>query len=223
MNPPENKELTTRQHEVLDHVLALVQEGGLAALTTRRLAERVGFTEAALYRHFPSKQAVILGMMDRLREMLLEPIVAIASDESLSITGRLERIVLHHTAVVRQHKMLPILLLAEATVSEDEALLARMRSIFQRYLSVMEQLIRKGQEEGEIVDGPAPDSLAQLLLGTPAVLAIRNRLLPDPQAGERFATTLIPFLLRCVRSGPADGDVTVAEPSESIVEKEALE
>ncbi|HHQ48093.1 MAG TPA: hypothetical protein ENK19_04320 [Acidobacteria bacterium] len=69
----------------------------------------------------------------------------------------------------------------------------------------MERLIRKGQAEGEIVNGPAPDCLAQLLLGTPAVLAIRNRLLPDPQAEERFATTLIPFLLRSIRSGPVEG------------------
>lgn len=194
---------SARQTEILDQAMALVRQGGLAALTTRRLAHRVGFTEAALYRHFPNKQALILGMMDRLEAMLLEPVSAIASDESLSIPDRLEQIVLHHTTLVRRQRSLPILLLAEASLSEDEALLERMRSIFQGYLTTVEGLIDEGQTRGEIVNGPEPDSLAMLLLGPPAALAIRHRLFPDPPSEERFSETLIPFLVRAMRNTPA--------------------
>jgi AcrR family transcriptional regulator len=185
--------------EILACTLELVRGGGLGALTTRRIAEKVGFTEAALYRHFPSKQALILGMMDKLDEMLLVPIEEIASDDSISTNQRLEKIVRHHTEIIREHKSLPILLLAEASVSEDEELLARMRLIFRRYLSVMEDLVRRGQVEGGIVSGPEPDCLALLLLGAPAALAIRHRLLPDFEAEDRFAQTLIPFLLSVIR------------------------
>jgi AcrR family transcriptional regulator len=185
--------------EILACTMDLVRGGGLGALTTRRIAEKVGFTEAALYRHFPSKQALILGMMDRLDEMLLGPIEDIALDESASVVQRIERIVRHHTDIIRRHKSLPILLLAEASVSEDEELLARMRLIFKRYLTVMEDLVRRGQAESGIVSGPEPDCLALLLLGAPAALAIRHRLLPDFEAEDRFAETLIPFLVSVIR------------------------
>ena len=199
------KEFTPRQGQILDHALALVRERGLAAVTTKKLATRVGFTEGALYRHFPNKQALILGLMDRLDAMLLAPISEIARDCGLPIDERLERIVRHHTAVVREQRSLPVLLLAEASASGDEALLARMRLIFHRYLSVLEALVREGQGKGEIVQGPEPDCLALLLLGAPAALAIRHRLLPDAKAEERFGETLIPFLVRSIRGGAKEG------------------
>ncbi len=191
---------TPRQEEILDHAMALVRRGGLAAVTTKRLAESVGFTEAALYRHFPSKRALILGMIDRLEAMLLGPIREIAGDETLAVGERLERIVRHHTAIVREHRSLPILLLAEASVSEDEALLARMTAMFSAYLGIVEELVRKGQDRGELVADPEPDCLALLLIGAPAALAIRHRLLPDGEAEQRFSDSLIPFLLRSIRS-----------------------
>ena len=185
---------TPRQDEILERTLELVREGGLGGLTTRRIAERVGFTEAALFRHYPTKQALLLALMDRLEDMLLGPIRTIASDPSLSAPERLEGMVRHHTRLVREHDSLPILLLAEASASGDPALLDRMRSIFHGYLSLLEGVAREGQANGEVTRGVQPDCLAILLLGAPAGLAIRHRLLPDARAEQRFEDTLIPFL-----------------------------
>ena len=186
---------TARQRDILACTLELVREHGLAHVTTKLIAERVGFTEAALYRHFPTKQALLLGLMDRLEDMLLGPIQKTAGDGAIPVIQRLERIILHHATLVREQNSLPILLLAEASASDDPALLGRMRSIFHDYLSVLEGLVREGQARGEIVHGPEPDCLALLLLGSPAALAIRHRLLPDARAEDRFETTLIPFLV----------------------------
>ncbi len=201
MNPLGDRPYTPRQNELLEHALALVRDGGFSALTTKRLAERVGFTEAAIYRHFPSKQALILGLMDRIGTMLLGPVGEIARDEGLPVAERLRRIVRHHTQIIREHRGLPILLLAEASVSNDEALIDRMRTIFRGYLSVLERLIRQGQAAGELVPSPSPDALALMLVGPPAALAIRLRLLPDVQAEDRFGETLVPFLVGVLRNG----------------------
>ncbi len=198
MTAPTGPERTPRQAQILATTLELVREGGLAHVTTKRIAERVGFSEAALYRHFPTKQALILGLMDQLEDMLIAPIRAIAGDGSLSVRERLEAIVRHHTTLVREQNSLPILLLAEASVSEHPALLGRMRSIFHDYLSVLEGLVREGQAQNEIVHGPQADCLALLMMGAPAALAIRHRLFPDARAEDRFEQSLIPYLISAV-------------------------
>jgi AcrR family transcriptional regulator len=190
----ERKPLTPRQEEILDRTIELVRVGGLGGLTTRKIAERVGFTEAALFRHYPTKQALLLALMDRLEDLLVEPIARIAADGAGGAAERLERMVRHHTRVVRQFNSLPIILLAEASVSGDEALVGRMRAIFERYLSLLEKVVRAGQAHGEIVGAIQPDCIAMLLLGAPAGLAIRHRLLPDATAEDRFEEILIPFL-----------------------------
>ncbi len=194
---------STRQAEILDRALELVRESGLAALTTKKVAERVGFTEAAFYRHFPSKKALVLGLIDRLEMMLLDPIREIAGDGARTVPERLAAIVRHHTELVRRYNSLPILLLAEASVSEDPDLLGRMRYIFHDYLSILEGLVREGQARGDLVRGPEPDCAALMLLGAPAALAIRHRLLPDRRAEDRFESLLIPFMVQALSAGRA--------------------
>ncbi|WP_030446612.1 TetR family transcriptional regulator [Actinocatenispora sera] len=54
----------SRRDEVLHAALDLLDEVGLDALTTRRLAERLGVQPGALYRHFPSKRALLTAMVE---------------------------------------------------------------------------------------------------------------------------------------------------------------
>jgi AcrR family transcriptional regulator len=56
----------SRRDEVLHTALELLDEVGLDALTTRRLAERLGVQPGALYRHFPSKRALLTAMVGEL-------------------------------------------------------------------------------------------------------------------------------------------------------------
>ena len=190
----DRKPLTPRQEEILDRTLEMAREMGIGGLTTRKIAERVGFTEAALFRHYPTKQALLLALMDRLEDLLIEPIARIAADSAAGAAERLEGMVRHQTTVVRQFNSLPIILLAEASVSGDQALVERMRAILERYLSLLEAVVRDGQARGEIVGGVHPDCITMLLFGAPAGLAIRHHLMPDAKAEDRFEDSLIPFL-----------------------------
>ena len=85
-----------RREQILDRASELATEAGLGQLTMKRIAARVGFSEAAIYRHFPTKQALLLGLMDRLETQLLQPIRAIANKSELAPTARLQQIVQHH-------------------------------------------------------------------------------------------------------------------------------
>ena len=189
-------ELTKRKDEILERTLEIVRDSGLAGVTTRRIAERVGFSEPALYRYFPNKQAILLALMGLLEEKLVEPAVRIASDYDRPVMDRLEAIMAHHAALVRRENSLPILLLAAAAAGDDTAMIDRMRGILERYLGAIEAVVREGQAGGVLTSAVQADSLALLLLGAPAALAIRRRLSPDEDADRRYQETLLPFLVR---------------------------
>ncbi|NUR90569.1 MAG: TetR family transcriptional regulator [Nonomuraea sp.] len=55
-----------RRAEVLRAAIELLDEVGLDALTMRLLAGRLGVRASALYRHYPSKQALLDAMVDHL-------------------------------------------------------------------------------------------------------------------------------------------------------------
>jgi AcrR family transcriptional regulator len=49
---------------VLEAALQLADESGIEALTMRRLGERLGVEAMSLYNHFPSKEAILDGIVD---------------------------------------------------------------------------------------------------------------------------------------------------------------
>jgi TetR/AcrR family tetracycline transcriptional repressor len=56
----------SRRDEVLTAAIELLDEVGLDAITTRRLAERLGVQPGALYRHFASKRELLDAMVERV-------------------------------------------------------------------------------------------------------------------------------------------------------------
>jgi TetR/AcrR family tetracycline transcriptional repressor len=56
----------TTEEEILDAALALLDEGGAAAVSVRGIAARVGVAPNAVYTYFPDKAAVIKALVERL-------------------------------------------------------------------------------------------------------------------------------------------------------------
>jgi AcrR family transcriptional regulator len=199
MRPPAAR--TARQEELLDLALGLVREVGLTGLTVRKLAERAGFTEAALYRHFPDKEALLLAMIERLaEEKLLGPIRALAADQTRPPAERLAAVVRHHVTTVLAVDGLPVLVLAEAAAAGRQPLLARFRAIVGELMAIFEGLLAELPDPGE--GAPSRRALALTLLGMTAATALHHRLFDDP-ALEREARERLPEFLVERLSAPA--------------------
>ena len=61
-----------RRREIADAALRVIAEHGLGRFTALAVAEAVGLTDAALFRHFASMDAIVLGAIDRVEEHLFE-------------------------------------------------------------------------------------------------------------------------------------------------------
>ena len=184
--------LTTRQEEILDHTLALLREQGLARLTMKKVATRVGFTEPALYRHYATKEELLLGVLGRLEGMLLGPARQIAAERSAPASVRLGRVVTHHAKLLLATDGLPILLFAEFSATGQERPLARMRGILKAYVTLLAGLLREARGSRP---GPAPEELAYLFLGIGVALGLRRRLLPEAELEQAEVERLLHFVI----------------------------
>jgi TetR/AcrR family transcriptional regulator len=184
---------TPRQEEILERAYELIRDAGLAGLTMKKVAERVGFTEPALSRHFATKQALVVAVAERLGGRLLGPTRAIAGEREVPAAARLERIVSHHVSLILETRGLPFLLLAEASAADDEVLAGTMSGIARQFLQVVTGVMR----ELPLPPGaPSPRELALPLLGIGAGLAIQLRLAPDLAADRQAALGMVRFLVR---------------------------
>ena len=72
----------------------ILEESGMAALNTNIAAERAGVSVGSLYQYFPSKEAIVAGLLRRARTTLLERIKAVtACHASLTLEEALSRLI----------------------------------------------------------------------------------------------------------------------------------
>jgi AcrR family transcriptional regulator len=194
---------STRQDQILDRTIELIRESGLAGLTMKKVAERVGFTEPAIYRHFPNKQALLLGVADRLGSLFLGPVREIDARTDLSPIERIERMVGHHIGLICDTDGIPILLLAEATATApgEDGLLKKMSGFAGTYL----QTIAKNAAEIPLPAGSPPvEQVVLPVLGLAAAVALERRMLPGRHLDREEAVRLARYVVRRLLSPEED-------------------
>jgi AcrR family transcriptional regulator len=203
MPPSAPPPTTPRQEEILDRSFELVRESGLANLTMKKVADRMGFTEPALYRHFPNKQALVLGLLGRLESLLLPEIEAAVAREDLPPVERLERIVLHHLGLILKTDGLPFLILAEASATGDEVVIGKMRQVLGRMRSAMDRVF---DAMPDVPGEPPRRRLALPLLGFSIATAVQRRMIPQMNLPEDETLELARFLVRRLLGGEEGGE-----------------
>lgn len=169
------KELSPRCEQIIGAAIALLSEGGTAALTTKNLAQAVGVSEPALYRHFASKLDILVAILDQFEAHMGDLFEEALSKE----TGVLDQIQAVYTHVFRSFAAQPALasvVFAEEIFRHDKRLAERVAHIMDavegRILGLMRS--RKGRSECRH-DVPARD-LARVIMGSLRFLVTRWRL-----------------------------------------------
>lgn len=140
-----------RRQEIL-HAFALMLETHPGSrITTAALAEQVGVSEAALYRHFPSKARMLEGLIEFVEESLFSRIGRILAEES-SPQSRCRSIMWLLLSFAERNPGLARLLVGDALQGENERLRARVRQLFDRLETQLRLIIR----EWAISRVPAP-------------------------------------------------------------------
>ena len=102
MAPSKNRARPLTKDELFEHALAIADAEGLDALTMRRLAKEVGVEAASLYHHLPNKDALLDGVVVKMRSeiKLPEPIPADWKDLMEAIFAEYRRNLAAHPNLV---------------------------------------------------------------------------------------------------------------------------
>ena len=74
--------LKPRQLDIMQNLAAMLGQKGPVKITTALLANQCGITEAAIYRHFPSKRKIYSGLVDFCEQNIFDLIASINSSDS---------------------------------------------------------------------------------------------------------------------------------------------
>jgi TetR/AcrR family transcriptional regulator len=136
-----------RAQEILQ-TLARMLETSRGRITTAALAAELGISEAALYRHFPSKTRMYESLIDFIEETIFGRVRSIVSDEPDAV-NQCYRILGLVIAFCQKNPGITRILNGDALAIENERLHNRVAQFFDRLESQIKQALR----EAEVRDG----------------------------------------------------------------------
>lgn len=135
---------TDRRTEILQALATMLESSPGARITTAALAKEVGVSEAALYRHFPSKAKMFEGLIEFIEESLFSRINRIIHDES-NIKEQTQMILLLILTFAEQNSGMCRLLTGDALAGETDRLRKRIDQLFERVETQIKQLFREAE------------------------------------------------------------------------------
>jgi TetR/AcrR family transcriptional regulator len=154
---------TSRKPEILQALAHMLEANPGGKITTAKLAQEVGLSEAALYRHFPSKAKMIEGLIEFTEETLFTRMNGIAK-ENRSHESKCHDIVLLLLTFIERNPGFARLFVGDALQGETERLRARMRQLLDRIETQLRQLMRELVLETDPLPGNQPAVLAKVLM-----------------------------------------------------------
>ncbi len=157
------KPAAERREEIVKAVLRIIGERGLTSLTTTTLAEEVGVTSGALFRHFASRDAIL---QEAVR-YALGRIEGTFPDASLPAVERILQLARNRVRVLGSDPGLAWLLRSEqAYLTLPEDAVERLRDLVEQSRRYLLDAIREGASQGSIRDDIEPEVLLVPVMGT---------------------------------------------------------
>ena len=160
----ENKtDKPSRRQQILEALAAELEKSPGQRITTAGLARAVGVSEAALYRHFPSKARMFEGLIDFIEDSVFGLVNRILQEEP-RMQLRCEKILLVILGFSARNAGISRLLAGDALVGETERLRLRMNQFYERLETQLKQVLREGEMNGELSASMPVGSMANLLM-----------------------------------------------------------
>jgi TetR/AcrR family transcriptional regulator len=183
-------QLRPRQLEIMQNLAKMLGSKGPVKVTTALLASECSITEAALYRHFPSKRKIYSGLVDFCEKNLFELISNINSsgEENLIKT---KKILVVLVTFCEKNPGLARLLTREAFSVDETSLDERIKLLMSKIELQIKQNLQKFEQVSKKKLGLTTASSANLLFACAEGLIqqyVRSGFedLPTKRANEQF-------------------------------------
>lgn len=192
--PRQRLKTDERQREIVAAVLALASERGPDAITTQAIADRIGVTQGALFRHFPDKEAIWLAVYVWIRESL-GAAFAIAVDKPRSPLAKIEAAFLAHVAFIAANPGVPRVMFHELQYPGDSPVRAEVRAMITTYRKRLALLFTQAKAAGELPADLDAALAPVLFIGAVQGLVIQSALAGDEAGMIKRARELFALLL----------------------------
>ncbi len=190
-----------RRAVTVEAVVALAAQQNPSDITTSAIAQHMGVTQGALFRHFPSKEAILEAVMHWVSERLLARVDR-AAEAAATPLQALEAVFMAHIGFVADHPGVPRMLFGELQRPGETLPKKMVQTLLQRYGTRLHGLLEDGKARGDLRADLDVDAAAVLFIGSIQGLVMQSLLAGGVERMRSDAPRVFSIYCRGIRSLP---------------------
>jgi AcrR family transcriptional regulator len=208
--PPARLPTEARQALIVAAAIALAGRNSPAAITTGDIAREVGVTQGALFKHFATREAIWLAVMEWVTVQLLARLESAAAVQASGTEAArsdmaldaLARVFAAHIDFVIQCPGVPRLIFHDLQQPADSPLKRQLGLLLQRYRQLLMRLLQGAVQQGEVQADLDIAASTTMFIGIVQGLAMQSILAGPGNDLSTEAARVLPLYLRSIRKAP---------------------
>ncbi|MBK7964949.1 MAG: TetR/AcrR family transcriptional regulator [Bacteroidetes bacterium] len=159
------EEITDRQQEIIEAACKLLTTSGAGGLTIKNLAKEMQFSESAIYRHFASKEEIIVSLLQYLATSMDVRLTNAVSDIQ-SPKEKFEAIFKNQFAFFNLNPCYVVAVFSDGLMEESQRINEVILKIMGVKMKHVKAVIVEGQQKGVFTDAIATEEMIHIVIGT---------------------------------------------------------
>jgi AcrR family transcriptional regulator len=160
-----DSEMSERQKQIIEVSLELIAESGIQGLTIKNLAKRIGFSESAIYRHYENKIQILVAILNYFKENTERLFLAELNSDGDSVS-KINHLFMNQFKIFTHSPSLVAVIFSEELFRNESMLVERVSEIMNNSFNVLIQIIKSGQENGQLRADVEAEHLAVVVMGS---------------------------------------------------------
>ncbi len=168
-------DITPRQLEIIEAAGKILTSSGVSGLTIKNLAKEMQFSESAIYRHFTSKEEIILAMLEYLAitiEERLQNAIRATDEPEAKFTTMFQS----QFAFFENQRHFVVAVFSDGLLKESQSINEAILKLLGIIVKNLFPILLEGQQKGVFSNSVPLEDLMYILMGTFRLQMFRWRL-----------------------------------------------
>ena len=156
-------ELSERQFEIVEAAGRILTASGVSGLTIKNLAKEMNFSESAVYRHFTSKEEIIIAMLTFLADSIDQRLSGLTGPTDPE--GKFKEIFKEQFRFFNLHPHFVVAVFSDGLMEETQRINDAIHNLMNVKMKHLMPVIMEGQQKGVFTNALTADELTHIIMG----------------------------------------------------------
>ncbi|MDD2280240.1 MAG: TetR/AcrR family transcriptional regulator [Bacteroidales bacterium] len=166
--------ITSRQLEIIESAGKILTVSGVSGLTIKNLAKEMNFSESAIYRHFPSKEKIIITMLNYLADSIDERLLKTLNNPD-NTEGKFKSLFRSQINYFKNNPHFVVAVFSDGLLEESQQINETIKKLMATKIKHLMPIIIEGQKNGLFTNNVKSEELTNIVMGTFRMLLYKWR------------------------------------------------